>query len=249
MKISIIIPAYNEEKIIGNRLAGLQSGLTLPHEIIVSDDKSTDDTVAIAGHYADKVLVPETKHASPAATRNDGARAAQGDLFVFLDADSLIKEPEAFFTRAIARFVEDEKLAGVTGPVKVDPETETIPDKIVYFLINIISRIKNNVFHIGEVQGKFMMARASAFKKIGGFRDDLITSEDVDLFARLSKVGETLFDPKLVVYHSGRRAHAIGWIRLLSIWARERFWFGFFGKSFKKDWTRWWEPKDVSSNQ
>ena len=60
--ISIIIPTYNEEKIIGKTLSELKAKLTLPHEIIVTDDKSKDRTAEIARAYADQVLVPEKKH-------------------------------------------------------------------------------------------------------------------------------------------------------------------------------------------
>jgi len=64
---------------------------------------------------------------------------------------------------------------------------------------------------MGEAPGRFQMMRRSAFEKVKGYREDLITREDGDMFARLSKVGRTLYDSKLEVFHSGRRAHAIGW--------------------------------------
>ena len=91
------------------------------------------------------------------------------------------------------------------------------------------------------VAGRFQMMRRSAFDKVNGYREDLITREDGDMFSRLSKIGRTMYDPKLEVFHSGRRAHAIGWPKLLSIWIIETFWVAAFGTTRSKNWERWWE--------
>jgi len=238
--ISIIIPTYNEEKAIEKALTQFRS-MTLPHEIIVTDDKSADDTVPIAKKYADIVLVPESKHVSISANRNDGVRHSHGDMLVFIDADSRINGPEAFFSRALRHFDEDPRLVALTGSLHVLPELETFGDRLVYAIFNIVHRVKNNFLHMGEAPGRFQMMRRSAFDKVGGFREDLITREDGDMFSRLSKIGRTLYDPELEVFHSGRRAHAIGWPKLLWIWMVETFWVAAFGKSRSKNWERWWE--------
>jgi len=119
--------------------------LTLPHEIIVTDDKSTDNTAEIARKYADIVLVPESKHVSISANRNDGVRHSHGDMLVFIDADSRIKEPEAFFARALKHFDENPRLVALTGSLHVSPELETFGDKIVYAGFNLTHRVKNKL--------------------------------------------------------------------------------------------------------
>ena len=243
--ISIVIPTYNEKDAIEGALTQFDS-LTLPHEIIVTDDKSTDATAEIARKYADIVLVPESKHISISANRNDGVRHSHGDMLVFIDADSRIKEPEVFFGRALKHFDENPKLVALTGSLHVSPELETFGDKIVYAGFNIVHRVKNNILHMGEAPGRFQMMRLSAFDKVNGYREDLITREDGDMFARLSKIGSTTYDPKLEVLHSGRRAHAIGWPKLLSIWMVETFWVAAFGTTRSKNWERWWE-KDAKA--
>jgi GT2 family glycosyltransferase len=85
--------------------------------------------------------------------------------------------------------------------------------------------------------GKFMIVRAESFNAIGGFREDLVTREDGDLFKRLSKVGKTVFDPSLMVYHGARRAHTIGWWRLWPLWMWNTFSVSVRGKAQAKDWT------------
>jgi len=63
------------------------------------------------------------------------------------------------------------------------------------------------------------MVKSEAFKKIGGFNEGLIGGEDKNHFERLAKIGRTISAHKLILYHTGRRAHKIGWPRLLLTWA------------------------------
>ena len=234
--ISIIIPTYNEEKLIGTTLSYLKTKLTIPHEIIVTDDRSTDKTAEIARRSADIVLVPEKKHATIAANRNAGAARATGDMLVFLDADCRMEDPDAFLSMAMKRFEANPKLLGLTGIMRVEPANERLSDRLVYFFFNAVRRFKNNVSKVGEASGEFQMVRRSAFEKIKGFREDLVTREDSDLFWRLSRIGRTYCDSSLVVYETGRRSHTIGWIKLVPLWFINTFWVMFFNKSFSKEW-------------
>ncbi|HTK33073.1 MAG TPA: glycosyltransferase [Candidatus Paceibacterota bacterium] len=245
--ISIIIPTYNEEHYIGNTLDNLKS-LTLPHELIVTDDKSTDRTVSIAQQYTDQVLVPDLKHATIAANRNAGAQAAHGEFLVFIDSSCLINDPDSFFTHAVKDFESKPDLVALTGNLNIYPETRTWGDRLMYFIFNTTHFIKNNILHTGEAPGKFQMIRRAAFEKVGGFNVNLVTREDADLFYRLSRIGRTFYDGRLQVLHSGRRAHAIGWIKLMSIWMINTVWFAVFGTTKTKNWERWWEKKPLSNN-
>jgi glycosyltransferase involved in cell wall biosynthesis len=235
--LSIIVPAREEEKTIGVTVSRLKRELTIPHEIIVSDGGSKDRTVEIAEQHADKVVVFHgTKH-RPGLGRNDGAKVASGEFLMFIDADVIVPEPDAFLRRALAHFDADKELVGVTGPQKASPEVETWGDRISFFIFNIGIRFQNNVLHNGEASGKFMFVKRSAFEKIHGFREDLVTREDGDFFHRLSKVGKTLYDPTLLIYHGARRAHKIGWLRLWGIWTAETIHVAIFNRSIHDDWT------------
>ena len=238
--ISIIIPTYNEEKYLGKTLENLKL-LKLDHEIIISDDMSTDNTAIIARKYTDKVITSKSKHPTIGANRNAGIRVAMGDMVVFMDSSCMVADPDAFFSRALEQFQKNPKLVGLTGPLAIYPETERWSDRLMYIGFNATTRIKNNILRMGEAPGKFQMVKKSALDKVGGFREDLVTGEDADLFYRLSKIGRTLYDPRLTVYHSGRRAHALGWHRILTTWMIDRLWLTFIGRSKSKDWGRSWE--------
>ena len=246
--ISIIIPTYNEHDYIEKTLAQFK-GLKIPHEIIVTDDKSIDDTALIAKEYANVVFVPENKHATIAANRNAGARVAKGDYFIFIDSSCILQNIDSFFEKALANFTKYPGLVGLTGRLNVYPETRTFGDRIMYLNFNVTHFVKNNLLHMGEAPGKFQIVKREAFEKVHGYRENLVTREDADLFARLSKIGRTRYDGSIAIFHSGRRAHAIGWPKLLSIWMINTFWLTFFGKSKTKDWTRWWEKGVGSVNK
>ena len=243
--LSIIIPTYNEEKYIRDAI-GQFNGLKLPHEIIVTDDKSTDQTAAFAqaaakaatldGRSLIQVLVPESKHRTIAANRNDGARRATGDILVFMDGDSRIMDVNNFFQKAMERFEKHPEMVALTGIFGVLPQLATRADKIVYFVFNLVHRFKNNVIHVGEAPGKFMMIRHDAFKKVNGFREDLVSREDGDLFQRLAKIGRTYCDKGLPVFHHGRRSRKLGWPRLLWIWMFDAAHLALFDKVYSKDW-------------
>ena len=235
--VSIIIPTLNEESILEPRLRHLKSCLTILKEIIVFDGHSSDRTVGIAKQYADNVLVYRGEGRQTIAyARNAGAAAAHGDFFVFLDADCAIMNPDAFFHSALSHFEKDASLVALTCWIRVLPELAIGGDRIISHCMNEFWRVMNNVFHIGQAPGEFQMIRRTAFQKVNGFREELVTGEDVDMFHRLSKIGRTFFDPKLVVYHTGRRAHRIGWLKLLSTWSMNTLWFLITGKPRSKEW-------------
>jgi glycosyltransferase involved in cell wall biosynthesis len=235
--ISIVFPTLNEEKVIGDSLEALESRMTIPHEIIVSDGGSTDKTVEIARQWADRVVIYSGMgRQTIAGGRNNGAAAARGEFLVFMDADSRIDDPDAFFAEALKQFEEHPKVVALTAKVRVYPEDETLMDRIVFGVLLFNVRVLNNLFHRGESVGEFQMMRKEIFDKLGGFRTHLITREDADMFLRLSLVGRTMLGPKLLVYHSGRRAHKIGWPKLLWDWAVNTIWVALFDKAFAKEW-------------
>lgn len=237
MKLSIVIPTLQEETAIGDMLYWLRTALKMPHEVIVADGHSADRTVEIAKRYEVRVLVaPASEQPSPARQRNEGGRAAQEEYICFLDCGVSFPDPDAFFSHAIARFEGDPNLLALTGPQRTTPALETWADRINWGILNLGIRIKNNWLGIGEVSGKFMMVRKGTFEKVGGLRDDLVTREDADFFWRISHIGATRFDPKLMIYHPARRAHTIGWIKLWWIWMRNTVWVALFDTAIEKEW-------------
>lgn len=236
--ISIIIPTLEEAKVIGQTIARLKKELTLPHEIIVSDGGSTDDTAAIARGVADSVVVHDgVTRQTIAQGRNDGARLARGDFLVFIDADCVIPEPDRFFERALAQFAADEHMVALTVNLCVFPGTETLGDRLIVPLRNKAVRFVNNTLRRGECAGgEFQMVRRAAFETVGGYRAELVTCEDRDLFMRLAKIGRTKSDGALTVYHSGRRPHIEGWPRLIARFFVNSISFSLRGRPVTKEW-------------
>jgi hypothetical protein len=80
------------------------------------------------------------------------------------------------------------------------------------------------------------MIKHGAYKTVKGYNDELVTYEDNDMFERLAKIGQTRFIKELTIYHSGRRAHKIGWPKLLTIWIYNAIHFYLFKKAAAKEW-------------
>ncbi len=235
--LSIVIPVLNEEAVIGKTLEYFKSKLTIPHEIIVSDGNSTDKTVEIARHFADKVVTyTDAKRQTIAQGRNEGAKVAVGEYLAYIDAECFVPDPDTFFKQTIKCLEENPRVVALTVSIRVAPEVETFADKTVYTLFNLYMRILNGIFGIGIAAGEFQMFRKSSFDQIGGYNGALVASEDVNIYYRLSRIGKIKFIHKLTMYHSGRRAHKIGWPKLLYQWMMNTVWAVFTSKSYTNEW-------------
>ena len=235
--ISIIIPTLNEEKVLRRTLENLRRIDVVNYEIIVSDGGSKDKTVEIAESLADKVIGNNSERRQTIAEgRNAGAAAATGEIFLFLDADVIIPEINEFISQTIRAFAINSKLVGLTVFLKVLPEHVTISDKLFFGIVNRVNQFSNNVLHIGAAAGECQMVRASSFKQLGGFNPKLAVGEDQDLFARLSKIGKTWVETGLHVFHTSRRAHEIGWLKLHFLWWINLLYIKIFKRSFSKEW-------------
>ncbi len=236
--ISIIIPTLNEESTIEHLLLQLRQGMgNLEYEIIVSDGNSKDKTVIKAKSLADTVLVHTLPHRQTIAqAKNYGAAHAHGNFFVFMDADTSIENANIFFNKALAVFKNFPAINALTASLRVKPELATRRDIFFSAVVNFVHWILNNVFGFGSGSGEFQMVRAESFKAVGGYREDLAVTEDNDLFWRLAKHGKTYYDGSLVVFHSGRRAHKMGWLRLLFLWFINGFTVLIFKRSVSSEW-------------
>jgi len=237
MKLSIIVPTLNEEKVIAKTLSSIKTLRTVSYEIIVSDGASSDRTVELASQFADRVVTHDGQtRQNIAQGRNAGASAATGEYLVFMDADVLIPKIDDFFKQALEKFEADPRICGLTVFLKVLPEHITLSDRLFFGLVNRVYQFSNNVLHLGMASGEFQMVRSEVFRKVGGFNNELVVGEDNDLFARLSRVGHTWVETGLFVMHTSRRAHNVGWTKLLSLWALNFIYYKVIRRSFSKEW-------------
>jgi glycosyltransferase involved in cell wall biosynthesis len=235
--ISIIIPTLKEGGFIERTLENFK-GLSIPHEIIISDGGSTDETLSIAKRYTDKIVVWDKPHRQTfGEAKNAGAAIAQGEFLVFIDADVTIPQSEAFFKEMITEFRKKPSVIGMIVPLRPWIENHSYMDSFFCEPLNLWYIISNNIFHYGNGSGEFQMVRAARFREIGGYREDLAGGEDCDFFNRLGKAGRTLSYWRLSVRHSCRRAHKTGWVKLYWMWARQGFSVLLLNRTAYKEWT------------
>ena len=211
--ISVIIPAYNEAGHIRPTLENLASARALLGvEVIVSDDGSADGTLEAALGRADLIIRPvHGQRTGPGAARNRGAAKSRGDLLVFLDADSRIRDPLGFFGR-IEEVFSARSLAAATCRLAVEPE-EAGPLVRALHLVQDLVIMAENLVNIHVSGGWCQIVDRAAFVAVGGYDEDLSVSQDVDLFKRLGRLGRTRLIPGLLVYESPRRYRERGLIR------------------------------------
>jgi len=232
---SIIIPTLNEEENIAKVICQFNEVKDQYNiEIIVSDSGSIDYTVRIAKKCADTVIAYNGKNCNISKTRNLGAKNANNEFLVFLDADILIDNVELFFDKLITTF-NNEKIVAVSPRICVYPDKETKVDKFVHFIILLISRILNKV-GIGYSRGGCQIIRTKFFNKVKGYNENFIAAEDVDIFRRLRKMGKTNIISDFKVYESPRRYREFGYISVLYAWFMNWFWTLMFNKSFSTKW-------------
>ena len=176
MKVSIIVPTLNEELVLEKTLTQFQQ--LSPHELIVSDGGSDDDTRNIAGRFSHRVI---TGSAGRALQMNSGANEATGDLLLFLHADSRI-EPESY--RKMLECMENPKWIG--GAFTLCIESGKWSLKLIALLANIRSKYFGVAY--GD-QGFFV--RKEVFKDMNGF-SPIPICEDLDFYYRLRKKGSVI---------------------------------------------------------
>lgn len=235
--LSIIIPTLREGPFLERTLKNFD-GLTIPHEIIITDGGSTDETLDVARRYTDKVTVwTEPRRQTFGEAKNAGAALATGEYLVFIDADVLIPKPQAFFEEMLAAFDTNPRLVAMTVPLKPWPENHSLKDAFFSAPLNWFYVISNNLFHSGNSSGEFQMVRVEAFRKVGGFGEELVAGEDNELFRRLADIGRTLSYWRLCVQHSLRRPHKLGWLRTYYIWIKNGISVALRGRAAYKEWS------------
>lgn len=239
VKLSLIIPTFQEEKLIEQQLRRFTPELRKKYgfELIVSDGGSLDRTVEIAHKYADKVVEHRSqKRQTIAEGRNNGARKAQGDILIFLNADSYPQDLEKFF-REIIHWASDpkEKSAAIACYVSAFPEEILLKDKLFYFLHNQYIAFLNMI-GLGMGRGECQIVRRNTFEQVGGYNSSIVAGEDFDLYRRISKIAPVKFCRNIVVLESPRRFRKYGYLKTLFYWGLNALTVMLFNKSITKEW-------------
>jgi glycosyltransferase involved in cell wall biosynthesis len=190
--ISFIVPAYNEEFELPATIDAIKKAVSdCDHEIIVVDDASADRTIEIAKAAGAKVVSVNRRQI--AAARNAGARAARGDVLVFVDADTHVnsKHVAGVIDALAAGYAGGGARVAIGGSVPLWAEIFTKIFCALYFKVNLGA-------------GAFLFAARKHFEAVGGFDEKLFVGEEVFFSLALRKIGRFKILPEPVVT-SGRK--------------------------------------------
>ena len=213
-KISVIVPAFNEEKLIARSLRAITAAMDeftragFANELIVCDNNSTDRTAELARLEGARVVFEPVNQIARA--RNTGASEATGDWLVFVDADSF---PSAELFAAAARVMSDGQCVAGGSTVKMDHPTP--PAAVATHLWNLVSRWKK------WAAGSFIFCEAHTFRALNGFNEELFASEEIDLFRRLNRRAK-IDGREIVILHRTPLVTSARKLRLYSQWEHLR---------------------------
>ena len=180
MKISVVVPAFNEERILESSLRSIRTAMAAfdragwGSELIVCDNNSTDRTAEIARAMGADVVFEPVNQISRA--RNAGAARATGDWLVFVDADSW-PPPELFDD--VVRVIQ--KGEAVAGGCTVRLDVDELAPRLAVGFWNFISRTQR------WAAGSFIFCETTTFRAIGGFTLERYAAEEIHLFRRLKR--------------------------------------------------------------
>jgi glycosyltransferase involved in cell wall biosynthesis len=182
MRVSVVLPAFNEEKLLPAALAAVKAAASAftsrgwEWECVVCDNNSTDGTAAVARAGGATVVFEPVNQIGRA--RDAGARAATGEWLVFIDADST---PSAELFASIANRIAEGRALGGGSTVELEPGTPRYA-RFVCGLWNLWSRLA------GWAAGSCVWVEAAAFRAVGGFGTEYYAGEEVFLSRRLKSL-------------------------------------------------------------
>jgi len=208
MKVSLIIPAYNEEKYIEDCLLSIERYGNEFFEVIIINNNSNDKTSEIVKKFPKFKLINEPKQGLPFA-RNRGLREASGDIIAFIDADTRIKKD--WVKKIIKEFKKDKDLVSISGPY-FHYDISKFGQFLTWIYLFILLYPGYILIGYMATLGNFA-ARKEALDKIGGFNNKIIFhGDDTDIAKRLNKIGKVKYLLSLCLPSSGRRLKGEGFL-------------------------------------
>lgn len=201
--VSIIIPAHNAAETLAETIASLLGQTTPDWEAIIVDDGSRDETGAIAAQFAaqdNRIRVISQAQTGVSAARNAGARSAQANWLMFLDADDWIA-PD-YCARMIDKIEQNASLDVVhCGWVRVAPDALLVGEKHAPQAVDLFKILA----HYCPFAIHACMVKRFVFERVGGFDTSLMTCEDWDLWQRIARQGAGFGGiPEVLAYYRMR---------------------------------------------
>ena len=198
-KLSIVIPAFNEEHYLPKLISSIKKQDFKDYEIIVADAKSEDRTAEVARKLG--CMVVRARRGIPSYARNGGVKKAMGEIILFLDADGVL--PEGFLRNGLEKF--ERKKLDVAGSYVI-PDSKNILDWLMwvaladawFFAVQLVNP---------EGFGAGIFCKKKVFDKLNGFDEKITFGEDCDFIKRSKKMGMKFRILNLFVKASMRRSH------------------------------------------
>lgn len=241
MKISFVVPAYNEEARIEKCVRSILDALEeFDHEaeVIVVNNASSDRTRDIA-QSIDGIRVVDQPIKGLVHARQAGYDAAAGELVANIDADTIM--PSGWIETVIDEFEGEPELVALSGPFyyfDLSPFRRFWVK--IFYGIGYISYLFNRfVLNAGSMlQGGNFVVRRSALEQIGGFDTSIrFYGEDTDVARRLHKIGKVRWTFRLPIHASGRRLQHEGLLRMGSRYALNYVWTTFAKKPWSEEYV------------
>ena len=239
MRLSFVVPAYNEERYLA---ACLQSILDqtrrspVPTEIIVVDNASTDRTAAVAAAFPEARVVTEPRKGLTQA-RQAGFDACSGTLIANVDADSRL--PAGWLDTVLCEFDRTPEMLALSGPLVYYDLTPVQSHlvRIFYGIAWVCYALNRYVLHVGSmVQGGNFVVSRRGLELIGGFNLAIsFYGEDTDIARRLNAHGIVRFTPRLTMFSSARRLLKEGVFTMAARYSLNYFWTTFFSRPYTQN--------------
>ncbi|MFQ3308532.1 MAG: glycosyltransferase involved in cell wall biosynthesis [Candidatus Nanohaloarchaea archaeon] len=204
-QLSVIIPAYNDAEHLEELLETVRDQQFEDYEVIVKDAESTDDTEEVAKSF-DVQFVSSEDH-GPGDARNQGVEKAEGDIVLFLDADTRLMHEKVFDN--VIETMQDDSVVGGSSTWKT--YDTNIRGKLMLGAGSFMMKIANMTGVMTAGVGTFMFVDRKVFQHIGGYDAELPYHEDHALLEELEEYGEIKILDKQV-WVSGRRVSQRGMI-------------------------------------
>jgi glycosyltransferase involved in cell wall biosynthesis len=211
MRLSIVIPAYNEAEYLGDCLTSVLAEIQRTAnsgeiEVLVIDNASTDHTCQVArGFPAVRVVSEPLKGLTRA--RQKGLSEARGNALAFVDADT--RMPPGWIDRVLRAFETDPLAVCVSGPY-IYYDASSFNRVLVKLYWRLLAKPAYWITGYMAVGGNFTVSK-EALLQIGGFDTTIaFYGEDTNIARRLAAVGEVRFHLRLPIYTSARRLHREG---------------------------------------
>ncbi len=200
--VSIVVPAYNEGKVIGHCIESILASNYSEYEVILVDDGSSDNTLEEMRRYEtnSRVIVVAKKNGGKASALNVGLNLAKGEVLFFVDADGIFA-PDTI-SKMLSGFISEDvgAVCGNDAPINLDKLQTQLANLLTHVGTGFVRRALSTIDCLPVVSGNIGAFRHSTLEKTGPFLEGFI-GEDMELTWRVHKAGyKIVFQPWAIVY-------------------------------------------------